>query len=585
MGARGAGTTSRACGCSAPWVSPSTPRRGCGTRSTSRGPVPDRRHVVADRDRGADDLAAPRGDHHQARFGHLPAPRHRRRGRGRRRQQGRAGRRVPHLTRPWPGMLRGIYGDPERYKETYWSRFEGRYFAGDGAKIDEDGYFWLLGRVDDVMNVSGHRVSTTGGVGAGGSHVGGRVRCGRRHRRHDRPAIVGYVILRGGNEPSEELGEELRQHVANKIGPTARPKTVVFVPDLPKTRSGKIMRRPCATWSRTGAGRHHHAGRRVGGRGDPGAGGLRRPRRGLTAQDAPGHWRWRTDRVEPGPAGFRHGRRAVRRRRPPALPGVPRRDWEAFFAACGDDKLIDEVARLLDLLQPELSVILLTARPLRVQPQTLAWLDRYALRWDLLIMREHGDYLASRHFKQRTVGELREAGFDLRLAFEDDLRNYEMFHDEGVPHLHPLGLLRLSVPRPRRPPASPRSGSSPVASGERARRPGRSAPQEDFDEEHLQDLHLLGTARWAVHGHRRSDRRHDGPDHRPRHRPVVRRWLVLVQQHDCHQGRPGEAGHRAGDARVLRHVREPRGESRHADAQALRHAQRLPPAATRSTLR
>ncbi len=111
----------------------------------------------------------------------------------------------------------------------------------------------------------------------------------------------------------------------------------------------------------------------------------------------------------------------------------PFRDWEAFFLACGDDLVIDEVARLLDVLDSGLRIVLLTARPIRVQPQTLAWLLRYQLRWDLLIMRNYGDYESSRDFKQRTVAELRAFGFDLRLAFEDDRRNYDMFHAEGVP--------------------------------------------------------------------------------------------------------------------------------------------------------
>jgi acetyl-CoA synthetase len=149
------------------------------------------------------------------------------------------------LTRPWPSMLRGIYGDPERYRDTYWSRFPGRYFAGDGAKVDEDGYLWLLGRVDDVMNVSGHRISTTevesalvdsplvaesAVVGANDPTTG--------------QAIVAFVTLKAdAGAPSEQRGEELRAHVADKIGPIARPKTVVFTDELPKTRSGKIMRR------------------------------------------------------------------------------------------------------------------------------------------------------------------------------------------------------------------------------------------------------------------------------------------------------------------------------------------------------
>jgi hypothetical protein len=111
-------------------------------------------------------------------------------------------------------------------------------------------------------------------------------------------------------------------------------------------------------------------------------------------------------------------------------------DWESFFHACGDDDLIDEVARLLDVIDDDNRIVLLTARPIRVQPQTLAWLNRYGLRWDVLIMREFGDYMAARVFKQRTVRELRDRGFDLRLSFEDDPRNVAMFHSQGVPCIY-----------------------------------------------------------------------------------------------------------------------------------------------------
>jgi acetyl-CoA synthetase len=148
------------------------------------------------------------------------------------------------LKRPWPGMLRGIYGDPERYKETYWSRFPGMYFAGDGAKRDDDGYFWLLGRVDDVMNISGHRLSTTEIESALVSHpsVAEAAVVGAPDPITGE-AINAFVILRVGQEPTSELGEELRKHVATKISPIAKPKSLMFTPDLPKTRSGKIMRR------------------------------------------------------------------------------------------------------------------------------------------------------------------------------------------------------------------------------------------------------------------------------------------------------------------------------------------------------
>jgi acetyl-CoA synthetase len=145
------------------------------------------------------------------------------------------------LTQPWPGMLRGIWGDPERYRETYWSRFPGRYFAGDGAKLDEDGYLWLLGRVDDVMNVSGHRISTTEVESALVSHpsVAEAAVVGANDATTGQ-AIIAYVTLRGGLTVDEKV---LRDHVAKEIGAIAKPKTIYFTPDLPKTRSGKIMRR------------------------------------------------------------------------------------------------------------------------------------------------------------------------------------------------------------------------------------------------------------------------------------------------------------------------------------------------------
>ena len=148
------------------------------------------------------------------------------------------------LTRPWPSMLRGIYGDPERYHQTYWSRFPGKYFAGDGAKRDEDGYFWLLGRVDDVMNVAGHRISTTEVESALVDHrsVAEAAVVGAKDEVTGQ-AIFAFVILRAGQEASDALAVQLREHVAYVIGPIARPKHLMFVPDLPKTRSGKIMRR------------------------------------------------------------------------------------------------------------------------------------------------------------------------------------------------------------------------------------------------------------------------------------------------------------------------------------------------------
>jgi acetyl-CoA synthetase len=148
------------------------------------------------------------------------------------------------LRRPWPAMLRGLYREDERYRETYWSKYDDTYFAGDGARIDQDGDFWLLGRVDDVMNVSGHRISTIEVESALVDHqkVAEAAVCGRADPTTGQ-AIVAFVSLKGTDEGSIEMLEELREHVARKIGKIARPANIVFTPELPKTRSGKIMRR------------------------------------------------------------------------------------------------------------------------------------------------------------------------------------------------------------------------------------------------------------------------------------------------------------------------------------------------------
>jgi hypothetical protein len=151
----------------------------------------------------------------------------------------------------------------------------------------------------------------------------------------------------------------------------------------------------------------------------------------------PTNWRWRVEPVAPGPtvvfdidgvlsdaAGRQH------------FLEWDRRDWDAFFDACGEDPLVDDVARLLGLLEPSLKVVLLTGRPIRVRPQTLAWLAHNSLRWDLLVMRDRGDYAQVSNFKRRAVNELRTYGFELKLAFEDDPRNRDMFRSEGVPCIY-----------------------------------------------------------------------------------------------------------------------------------------------------
>ena len=239
-------TTCRRCGCSARSASPSTPRRGSGTGSMIGGgrcPVVD---TWWQTETGAI-MISPLPGATVAKPGSatFPLP-----GIGAEivnddgAPVGIPGGGYLTLTRPWPSMLRGIWGDPERYRDTYWSRFDGRYFAGDGAKRDADGYFWLLGRVDDIMLVAGHNISTTEVESALVSHpaVAEAAVVGKTDDTTGQ-AVASFVILRAGNEPSDALVAELRDHVGHAIGPIAKPKSILFTEDLPKTRSGKIMRR------------------------------------------------------------------------------------------------------------------------------------------------------------------------------------------------------------------------------------------------------------------------------------------------------------------------------------------------------
>ncbi|MFN4131670.1 MAG: AMP-binding enzyme, partial [Caldimicrobium sp.] len=148
------------------------------------------------------------------------------------------------IKRAWPGMARGVWGDPERFKEIYFSRFPGYYLTGDGARVDEDGYFWIIGRLDDVINVSGHRIGTMELESAFVSHsaVAEAAVVGMPHEIKGE-AIYAYIVLKEGVPPSEELRKELIQHIRKEIGPVATPEVIQFVSALPKTRSGKIMRR------------------------------------------------------------------------------------------------------------------------------------------------------------------------------------------------------------------------------------------------------------------------------------------------------------------------------------------------------
>jgi hypothetical protein len=156
------------------------------------------------------------------------------------------------------------------------------------------------------------------------------------------------------------------------------------------------------------------------------------------AEDWPRHWRWKGEPRAPGPAVVfdLDGVLSDASARQHFLTGPGKKNWKGFFDAVGDDPLIEEVARLTEVLDPAVAIVLLTGRPLRVQSLTVTWLEKYEPRWDLLVMRPSGDYGLSPDFKRSTVRELRERGFDVRLAIEDDTRNRDMFLDEGVPCIY-----------------------------------------------------------------------------------------------------------------------------------------------------
>ena len=211
-----------------------------------RRALPDRRHVVADRDRPHPDLA-PAGRSRPPSLVPRPgrSPASPPRSASRAASAVEVGGGLLALTKPWPGMLRGIYGDRERFKKQYFTQWpDGVYFTGDGARRDDDGFYWLLGRVDDVLNVAGHRIGTMEVESALVDHpsVAEAAVVGRAHELKGQ-AITAFVILKGGKQGSEALVDELRRHVAKKIGAIAKPEDVLFAADLPKTRSGKIMRR------------------------------------------------------------------------------------------------------------------------------------------------------------------------------------------------------------------------------------------------------------------------------------------------------------------------------------------------------
>ena len=258
--------TCPACACSAPSASPSIPRPGCGiakpsaaTAAPSSTPGGRRKPGTSCSRRIPGAIATKPGSATRPFPGVVPDI------------VTMEGKPVPDgsggflvIKRPWPGMLRTVYGDPDRYVKNYWSQIPGMYFTGDGARKDKDGYFWIMGRVDDVLNVSGHRLSTMEVESALVAHeaVAEAAVVGRPDDLKGQ-AISAFVTLEQGRQPTPELKEELRKWVAKEIGALAKPDDIRFTDSLPKTRSGKIMRRLLRELATNGKckRRHHHPGR------------------------------------------------------------------------------------------------------------------------------------------------------------------------------------------------------------------------------------------------------------------------------------------------------------------------------------
>ena len=404
---------------------------------------------------------------------------------------------VGHLTitKPWPSMLRGIWKDDQRYKRTYWSRYPGRYFTGDGAKVDADGYIWLLGRVDDVMNVSGHRMSTSEIESALVSHdaVAEAAVIGAYDDIKGQ-AVVAYVVQRDGvRDGARDLEEELQEHVAVRLGPIARPKNVFIVTDLPKTRSGKIMRRLLRDIANDrGLGdvttladpRVVSSIRDIVGSRDivDSQDKVEEPSNEHATEHAtrqlsePANWyrppfpnvpdgvsRAPGDLCAPGggtPETLRAPGRAVifdldgvvadaGHRQHYLLQKNP--DRRSFFMAAEyDTPLRAGLALIQAAIRSSRStssrstagncaevdncpeVIICTARPHYLTDITRRWLTKYGVHPSLLILREAQDHRDAASFKRYELKRLQRAGYTIELVIEDDEMNIDMYQSEGV---------------------------------------------------------------------------------------------------------------------------------------------------------
>lgn len=333
------------------------------------------------------------------------------------------------VTQPWPAMLRGVWDAPKQYRQAYWSGPRDAFYSGDYARLDTNGGIRLLCRAGEIIDTGRRIVAPTEIEDLLNAHQSVAESAVVGVPDNDATAgdnVVGFVVLRRDVEASDELAAELADFVIERSEQTVRPEKILFVPDLPKTSDGKCM---CRLLRDVVAGRNL---------GDTTALLDEQLIDDIRARAAyPENWCWNSGPIEPGKiaivdidgvvADAYYRMRGIDR-------NMPR--TEEYFKSVEQDDVIEEVAQLLNLIRDDIHVVLLSARPLRVQDATIEWLRRHGVRWDLLILRATSSRQMPLNYKRHRTKELLEMGFEPLLALEDDPRNVAMFHEEGIPCLY-----------------------------------------------------------------------------------------------------------------------------------------------------
>jgi acetyl-CoA synthetase len=332
------------------------------------------------------------------------------------------------INRPWPGMLRGVWDQPKRYREEYWQLFSDCFYTGDYARINSTGAISLLGRTDDLIHTVAGVLSPVEAESALNCHTAvaesAIIAVGTKDEHQQ---AIAFVAVAEGAEASEELDVELCEYLEAHLGNVARPQTVAFTERLPRAGDGKLMRRLL---------RDVVQGRDLGDTTALQDDSLMAAIRERAAY--PENWCWRNGPINPGNIVLVDidGTIADAHVRMKGIEDAKGLGWLDFMAGAIDDPLIEEVARLLDLLNDDVAVVMLSARPISIQDETREWLERHKVRWDLLILRATSSIEKPLHYKRRRTHQLRERGFEPVLSLEDDKRNVDMYHEEGVPCLY-----------------------------------------------------------------------------------------------------------------------------------------------------